>query len=316
MERVRLHQVAAGRRKRDLLLRALFDDPVVATVTAVDPTAEAVHLHDGATLAYDTLVDALGSLADTTSVPGVAEHAHTVASYPAAVRLRDAVRGPVTVVGGGLTGIETAAELAAAHPGLPVSLVTAGVIGAGIGDRGRRYLHARLARLGVTVHEGLRVAAVTADGVAGLPPSATVVWAAGFRVPPIAAEAGIAVDADGRVVVDGWLRSTSHPDVYAIGDAAAARTGGAGDRVARMSCQTAMPMGLRVAGVIGARIAGRAPRPVRLRHVWQNVGLGRTDALTQFVRADDSPVDALLTGRVAAAFKEAVTRGTVTMLRR
>lgn len=52
-------------------------------------------------------------------------------------------------------------------------------------------------------------------------PARTVVWAAGFRVPDLAREAGFAVDERDRMLVDAALRSMSHPEVYAIGDAAA-----------------------------------------------------------------------------------------------
>lgn len=302
VERVRLHQVAAGQRLPDRPLRTLFPhgELVVDTVTGLDADARTVRTANG-TVEYDTLVYALGSSTDAPA------GAHTVATYDDAVRLRDALRNPttVTVVGGGLTGIETAAELAAGHERLDVELVTAGVIAPGVGERGRRYLRERLARLGVTVHEGQTVEGVERDGL--------VVWTAGFRVPTIAADAGVTVDGDDRIVVDGWLRSVSHPDVYAIGDAAAATVSGGGR--ARMCCQTAIPMGVHTARVIAARLAGRTPRPVRLRYVWQNISLGRHDGLTQFVRADDRPLNALLAGRAAAAFKEIITRGAAAMVR-
>lgn len=46
----------------------------------------------------------------------------------------------------------------------------------------------------------------------------------GFRAPALAREAGFGVDARGRITVDETLRSTSHPQVYAVGDAAALPT--------------------------------------------------------------------------------------------
>ncbi len=41
------------------------------------------------------------------------------------------------------------------------------------------------------------------------------------------------------------------------------------------------------------------------------VSLGRGNGLIQFVRADDVPVEAVLTGRLAARYKEAVVRSTI-----
>ena len=238
-----------------------------------------------------------------------------------AAHVRDLAPGsPVAVVGGGLTGIETAAELAAAHPSLPVTLLTGAEVGGWLSTHARRHLRAGLGRLGVEVREDARVLEVTEAGL--LLDSAggdrelsadAVVWTAGFRVPDLAREAGLAVDARGRMEVDRVLRSTSHPDVYGIGDSAAALTAGG---ESRMSCQTGLPMGLHAADAISARVTGREPKPARIRYFWQNISLGRHDGVTQFTRADDSAIDrAVLTGRASARFKEAITRGTVFAMR-
>lgn len=328
VERVRLHQLATGQRLRDLPLRKLLHgtgvELVVAAVTGIDTGTRTVRLDAPPhTLDYDTLVYALGSRADTDTVPGVAEHALALATAQDAVRLRDRLsstpaNGPLAVVGGGLTGIETAAELAEAHPGRSVQLLTGAELGPSLSRRGRRYLHRGFDRRGVTVRENAPVARVQAGGLVladGQEVAAdTVVWAAGFRVPPLARDAGFAVDAHGRMAVDDKLRSLSHSEVYAVGDAAAAQGPGAKD--SRMSCQTALPMGLQAADGIVALLTGRDPRPLRLRYVGQNISLGRSDGLIQFARPDDSPVESVLTGRTAARLKEAVIRGTVQVMRR
>jgi NADH dehydrogenase FAD-containing subunit len=99
----------------------------------------------------------------------------------------------------------------------------------------------------------------------------------------------------------------SHQEVYAIGDVVAAPTPGGTET--RMSCQTALPMGQYVAKEIARTLKGRASKPIRIRYVWQNISLGRRDGVTQFTRADDSPLNLVLTGRLSAWFKEAITRG-------
>ncbi len=175
----------------------------------------------------------------------------------------------------------------------------------------RKHLGKAFARLGVSLREGQRVAKVGPAGVL-LADSRElsadlVVWAAGFRVPPIAAESGLAVDSHGRIVVDSHLRSVSHPEVRAIGDAAAAPTPGGTET--RMSCQTTLPMGRYAAADLARTLSGRPSKPIRIRYVWQNISLGRHDGVTQFTRADDPPVNAVLTGRLSAWFKEFITRG-------
>ncbi|WKX71883.1 NAD(P)/FAD-dependent oxidoreductase [Streptomyces sp. XD-27] len=344
VERIRLHQLAAGQPLPDLPLADLLAgtgvDLVVATVTAVDPVARTVRIERSDMppydhpdtppydtppydLPYDTLIYALGSAAPTTAVPGLAAHALSVATYEDAVRLRErlaapgAAAGSLTVVGGGLTGVETAAELAETHRGLRVRLVTDADLAPGVSERGRRHLRRGLDRLGVEIREHAPVSTVTEHGLVladgARLPADTVVWAAGFQVPHVAREAGFAVDRYGRMAVDATQRSTSHPEVYAVGDAATAPAPGP---ASRMSCQAGLPMGVQVADAVAARLSGRDPRPLAVRYVSQCISLGRRDGLVQFVRADDSPVGAVLAGRKAAAVKEFICRFTVRVIRR
>ncbi|MFI5801766.1 NAD(P)/FAD-dependent oxidoreductase [Streptomyces sp. NPDC051561] len=330
VERVRSHQLAAGRpiQERPLggMLASTGIELVVGRVTGIDADARTVRIDGGApvtsdTLTYDSLVYALGSGPDRATVPGVAEHALSVATHGDAVRLRQRIaegHGTVAVAGAGLTGLEVAVELAESRPGLKVRLVTGGEVGAALSARGRRYLRTALTRHGIELSEHTRVLEVTEHGLrladGGGIPADTVVWTTGFKVPELAREAGFAVDGRGLVKVDRWLRSVSHPEVFAAGDAAAAY--GPGGVPSRLSCQTGLPMGRCAARNVAASVTGRRARPLRLRYVGQNISLGRHDGLTQLTRLDDTPVEAILTGRTSARLKELVTRGTVLVVRR
>ncbi len=70
---------------------------------------------------------------------------HMRAALPALA----AHNGHLLVCGGGLTGIEAAAEFAVAFPALRVTLATSGQLGAGASPKAQRYLRAAFARLGV-----------------------------------------------------------------------------------------------------------------------------------------------------------------------
>lgn len=89
-------------------------------VTAVDAEEKTVRIDDERVLRYDTLVYALGGVADTVAVPGADDHAHTLDSPEDAAVLADRLTrldgGTVVVVGSGLTGVEVAAEIAERHP--------------------------------------------------------------------------------------------------------------------------------------------------------------------------------------------------------
>ncbi|NUT47958.1 MAG: FAD-dependent oxidoreductase [Saccharothrix sp.] len=316
VERVRLHQLAVGQRLRDVpladLLKGSGVELVVDRVTGIDPDARKVELAGGA-LAYDRLVYALGSHANPAAVPGAAEHAYALSTQEEAEKLALALgtARTVAVLGGGLTGIEAAAELGESRPDLDVVLVTAGGLGEALSEKGRRHLHRAFDRLGVRVREHATVAEVRADGAVldtgELVAADVVVLTAGFTVPDLAARAGFAVDGHGRMLVDQTLTSVSHPNVVGVGDAAAIKRHDGLEL--RMACATGLPTTQQAIRALAKRLTGRDPGDqLRFRYVNQCISLGRRDALIQFVNADDSPKERVLTGRLAARYKETVVR--------
>ncbi|WP_329247886.1 FAD-dependent oxidoreductase [Actinoallomurus sp. NBC_01490] len=326
-ERLRMHEIAAGRQLADHRIPDLLAGTGISfvrgTATAIDADARTVTVDDGAaTLDYDTLVYALGSSADTGRVPGAGEHAFTLNSPQAAVRLAGRLKeiaatgGTVTVCGGGLTGVEAATEIAEAHPGLHVTLVGLDEPGAMMGAKARAHLRRALDRLGVTVKAGARVTKVLPDAVeletGELLPSDACLWTAGVTVSSLAADAGIGVDDRGLVVVDATLRSVSHPEVHAIGDAAAVRL--AWGRI-HGTCQSGLPTAQYTADTIARLLRGRRVRPFRFGYIHQPVSLGRRDAVIQFTHADDTPRRAYLKGRAAVLYKETVSSSPVKVYR-
>lgn len=338
VERVRLHQLAAGGHLAPRLLSEMFAGTGVvlkhAQVTGIDADRRTVTVRTAAgtdggrrtdpstgtdgteELEYDTLVYALGSGWDTQGVPGAAEHAHEIASRPGALRLRERLArldagAHVLVVGGGLTGLESATEIAESRPDLDVALAVRGDLGDRLSPKGRRHLRKVLGRLGVTVHEHTAVTGVGADHVSTADgtrlPADVTVWTTGFAVHPIARATTLEVTGTGRIVVDRTMRSLSHPDVYAIGDAAMAA--GPGGKPLRMSCASGIPTAWQAADALAARLTGQKIPAVPLRYFNQCVSLGRRDGLIQYVTADDRAVRAALTGRFAALYKEVVCKG-------
>ena len=286
IERIRLHQVVAGEDIPPVSYRHLFRNLPVnvvrARVTGIDREARRVLTTDGP-IAYDKLVYALGS--------------DTPLGNPLEIRERLKTAKTMTVVGGGLTGIELASEVAERHPEVAVTLIDAGRIGRGLSARALRHLRAWFAEHHVTVVENHRVAAdarLAAD---------VVVWTTSFTMSPIARDAGLRVNEKGQLVVDEHLRS-SDPSIYAVGDAAFVPK-------RRMSCALALPMGAYVADLL----TGATEAPFRMGFAIQCISLGRNDGIIQFVHSDDTPREKALTGRPAAWVKELVCRHTVTSLR-
>lgn len=143
---------------------------------------------------------------------------------------------------------------------------------------------------------------LTSDDVT-IPADATV-WTAGFAVHPIAAATALEVSGRGQIVVDGTMRSVSHPDVYAVGDAALA-DGPLGTPL-RMSCASGIPMAWQAADSIVARLTGGKLPNMPLGYAHQCISLGRRDAVIQLVTADDRAKPAAPGGRLAARYKELI----------
>lgn len=224
-----------------------------------------------ATIPYDRLVFALGSELARPGISGLREHAFDVDTYAGALRLdnhlRSLARGPespgqfaVVVVGGGLTGIETAAEMPARLRAIltqdeldrPSRVVLADRnpwIGSDMGQSARPVIEEALAALGVETRPGVEI---TAIGPAGLTLksgeeilTATVVWCAGMRAHPLTQQLPVERDRFGRVPVDSFMRVQGLSNLFAAGDAAWSMVDHQHPSV--MSCQHGRPMG-RFAG--------------------------------------------------------------------
>ncbi|WP_069769374.1 NAD(P)/FAD-dependent oxidoreductase [Streptomyces sp. LUP30] len=325
VQRLRLHQLAAGQEVEAPQLADVFVGTGIrlrlARVTAVDPERRVVAVADaegGGELGYDTLLYALGSHAANRGVPGVAEHAFDVSSRPAALRLRERLDilsrrdedGSVLVVGDGLTGIETATEIAESRPGLSVALVARGELGAPLSAGARSHLRRACDRLGITVLEHLSVEAVEATRVlcaegAALASDATV-WTAGFAVSPIAATSGLEVTENGRIVVDRTMRSVSHPNVYASGDSAYAI--GDNGRPLPMSCASAGYTGMQATSAIVGRLTGRKIPNTKMEYLGNHISLGRRDGILQVVDGEAQAKPTYVGGRKAARIKAGILK--------
>ncbi|MEV0298604.1 FAD-dependent oxidoreductase [Nocardia sp. NPDC050710] len=320
VERLRLHQLAAGHDLRHRPLAEVFAGTGIrlrlARVTNVDVEHRTVTVADNEgidRLEYDTLLYALGSTAADHGVPGVAEHAFHVAARPSALHLRARLdelgeNGKVLVVGGNLTAIEAVTDIAEARPGLRVSLATSGELGGWLGTKARRHLLRAFDRFGITVHEHTTIerveerAAIAADDTAFA--SDATVWAAGFAVHPIAAASGLAVETNGQITADRQMRSVSHPNVYVAGDSAFVI--GENGHPLPMSCASAGYTGTQATAAIIGDLTGRKIKATTLTYFGNHISLGRKDGIFQLVDGDARSKPGALCGRSAARVKSAI----------
>ena len=205
-------------------------------------------------IGYHRLVIAVGSVNKLLPVPGVTEYAHGFRGIPEALFLRDHItrqiemagnaadeaeqraRCTFVVAGAGYTGTEVAAQgvlytadLVKPWAGLRerprwLLLDTAErvlpTLDRRLADAAGRVLRER----GVEVLTKTSVREATPAGVrlstGEYVPTRSLIWCVGVRPDPLVDHLGLPTR-EGRIVVDEFLTVPGHPDVYAIGDAAA-----------------------------------------------------------------------------------------------
>jgi NADH:ubiquinone reductase (H+-translocating) len=312
IERVRLHQAASGQTLKsypiESLIRGRNIQFIQGKVTHITETSVWLGQQE---IPFDKLVYALGSLPDTTAVPGIAEHAYTLHPSDTASLLTSLkAGGRVLVIGGGLTGIESATEIAEMFPQNQVTLITQGKVGQGLSNKGRAYLYDTFKELNITLHEHVSVNALSAgcaDTSMGAIGFETCIWAGSFTVPSLAKEVGIQTNERGQIIVDEYLQSVSHPTIFATGDSAYVPN-------IRMSCATAMPLGTHTGDNLVHWLRHETLEPFSFSYPGQCISLGRKRGMIQFTNKDDSPQERIITGKFGAMIKEFVVRYTVASL--
>jgi NADH dehydrogenase len=271
--RPRLYEAILEDTNPDLtpLFEAVGVRHIAGLVQTIDAGAHRleIELADGTRthLAYDKFVLAAGSRLFQPPVPGLAEHAFNVDQLESArvldahlkslaSRPETAARNTVVVAGGGFTGIETVAEMperlrAVLGRDAAIRVVEqAPHIGPDLGPVPRPVIEEALAECGVEVITGAAVNLIRADSVVLSSgeriQTNTVIWTAGARANPLAAQLPGEHDRFGRVIGDAFLRAGGVYDVFVTGDVVRAATDDLGNTTL-MSCQHAQSLG-RVAG--------------------------------------------------------------------
>jgi NADH dehydrogenase len=287
---------------------------VLGRVESVDLAARAAFVQlpssERVTIEFDPLVVALGAVSRTAPIPGLLEHGVGFKSVAEAIHLRNHVltqlelaatetdeaerrrRLTFVFVGGGYAGVEAMAELedlcrdASRHypelrdvPRRWLLVDAADHILPELGGHLAAYATSQLEKRGFELHlgSGLRAldghGAELADGT--FVPTATLVWTAGVRPRPLAAELGLPLDERGRIPVDECLRVPGHPGVWALGDVAAVPNAATPGRFDPPTCQHALRQARRLARNLLAERRGRPLRPYRYRMLGQVATLGR-----------------------------------------
>lgn len=215
---------------------------LVDEVIGLDPDTREVALASGSRLRARFVVVALGSL--LAAPPTMPEqhllgykfaHEFVAAQRHLWARLERPGAPHVVVIGGGISGVELAGELAhlsrKAPPGqgLKVTLADGGAsLLRGLTPRAGRMAARQLTRQGVTLRLNTRVLEVrpalmrlhTADGEPDELTHDGAFWAGGIRAAPVLARLGLPTTLRGYLAVTPTLQCGPYPQIFACGDAA------------------------------------------------------------------------------------------------
>ncbi len=288
-----------------------------ASVGSIDYERKVVTA-EGQEFPYDHLVLSLGAESAFFGIPGVEEHSFKMRGISDAEAIRNRVierfeevslmRGEVpeskltfVVIGGGATGVETAAELhtlihGALAPDYPnvdadrrarIVLLEGGPsILRELDPALRRAAHSRLVSRHIEVMTGVQAQEVTQNCVKLKDgqeiPTENVIWTAGGRPNAKVRELDLPLTERDGVKVDSYLRVVDRPNVWALGDCAAIPAAEEDGNLVPPTAQAALQEGKALAKNLLAVIDGREDlTPFEYRPLGQMVELGSHFAVNE-----------------------------------
>ncbi|WP_339319008.1 NAD(P)/FAD-dependent oxidoreductase [Paenibacillus sp. FSL R10-2734] len=244
-------------------------------VSSIDLESRIVTLEPDETVSYDILAIALGCTDNYHNIPGADQYTCSIQTFAGTretyQRLNDVKPyGTINIVGGGLSGVELAAELRESRPDLNIAIL----------DRGERVLSAFPAKLSQYVEEWFHHHQVQTLGRVSVSHvennalfngteeivSDVTVWTAGIQPVKVVQQLTVPKDRGGRIILDEYYRVPDYPEVYVIGDCASLPFA--------PSAQAAGAQGEQVAQVIQALWRGETPKlhAIRLKGTLGSLG--------------------------------------------
>ncbi|MBD0383434.1 NAD(P)/FAD-dependent oxidoreductase [Paenibacillus sedimenti] len=198
-------------------------------VTEVDLANKQILFADKEPLAYDWLVIGLGCVDNYHGIPGAEEHSYSIQTLSQTrntyQRVNDiAPYGQISIVGGGLSGVEMAAELRESRPDLNIRLI----------DRGPSLLSSFPSNLQQFVRDWMiehhielrpHVSLVRLDGgdlynQDEIIKTDVTIWTAGIQPTPVVQALQVPKDKQGRILLNEYHQIPEHPEVFVVGDCA------------------------------------------------------------------------------------------------
>ncbi|TVY08512.1 NAD(P)/FAD-dependent oxidoreductase [Paenibacillus cremeus] len=244
-------------------------------VLSVDPEQKLIRFENDEPLSYDWLVIALGCVDKYHGISGAQEFSHSIQTLSATRKTYQVVNdinpyGQVTIVGGGLSGVEVAAELRESRADLNIRIL----------DRGASVLSPFPEKLQRFVREWMlehdielrsHIALCNLEGgilynQQELIYTDMTIWTAGIQPSPIVQNLNLPKDNQGRLTINEYHQLPSYNEIFVVGDCAALPFSPSG--------QAAEAQGKQVAEVLQAIWKNETPRlgKIKLRGVLGSLG--------------------------------------------
>ncbi|MBO8171790.1 MAG: NAD(P)/FAD-dependent oxidoreductase [Bacillaceae bacterium] len=274
------YALAAGTAS-DYKLRVSFPadervNTVFGEVSRIDLEQKQVHFADENTLTYNWLVIGLGCEDKYHGIPGASEHAHSIQTISATRKTYESLNnvkpyGQITIVGGGLSGVELAAELRESRADLNIRILDRGdCILSPYPRKLQKYVSQWFREHDVELVSHACVERVEPQAVINSGqelPSDSIVWTAGIQPNRIVRDMDLAKDKYGRILLNEFHQVPDHPDVYVVGDCASLEFA--------PSAQLAEAQGEQIVDVLQATWKNETPDPlprIKLKGVLGSLG--------------------------------------------
>lgn len=227
------YSLAAGT-VSDLQLRVAFPNSpsvnlALGEITEIDRELKVVHVVGHDPIQYDSLVIGLGCVDHYHGVEGAPQYANSLQTFQAARKAYTDLNnvkpyGQVTIVGGGLSGVEMASELRESRPDLNIALINRGpnLLGS-FPSNVQTYVaewfqeHNVNMLINTALHRiepGLLYAESQSDPIE----ANAILWTAGIQPVALVQQLQAAKDKQGRLIVNDQYQLPDDPNIYVIGD--------------------------------------------------------------------------------------------------
>ncbi len=266
------YALAAGT-AADLELRVAFPKHPQLTIkygeiASIDLEGKKVLMEQSDEINYDYLIIALGCTDRYHGIEGAEQFTSSIQSFSNTRKTYQQLNdvrpyGQVNIIGGGLSGVEMAAELRESRPDLNIAIL----------DRHSRVLSSFPSKLSLYVEHWFQshdvdtrshvsVDRIEAEGIyngSEIILSDVTVWTAGIQPVRVVQDLQVAKDPGGRIILNSYSQIAEHPEVYVIGDCASLPLA--------PSAQAAGAQAEQVAEVIHSLWRGDTPKlhPLRLK---------------------------------------------------